>query len=51
MILSAAALLKRKPNPSDADIDNAMRNICVCGTYQRVRKAIHRAAQDKGTTL
>ena len=45
-IMSAAALLARTPNPSDADIDSAMRgNICRCGTYQSIREAIHRAAQ------
>jgi isoquinoline 1-oxidoreductase alpha subunit len=44
MILTAAALLKRKPHPTDADIDGAMTNICRCGTYDRARKAIHRAA-------
>jgi isoquinoline 1-oxidoreductase alpha subunit len=45
-IMSAAALLKTNPNPSDADIDNAMSgNICRCGTYPRIRKAIHRAAE------
>jgi isoquinoline 1-oxidoreductase subunit alpha len=44
-IMSAAALLKTKPKPSDADIDTAMSgNICRCGTYQRIRRAIHRAA-------
>ena len=44
-IMSAVALLKKKPNPTDADIDEAMSgNICRCGTYQRIRKAIHRAA-------
>jgi isoquinoline 1-oxidoreductase alpha subunit len=44
-IMQAAALLSRKPNPSDADIDEAMAgNICRCGTYQRIREAIHRAA-------
>jgi isoquinoline 1-oxidoreductase alpha subunit len=44
-IMSAAALLAKKTNPSDADIDDAMSgNICRCGTYQRIRKAIHRAA-------
>jgi aerobic-type carbon monoxide dehydrogenase small subunit (CoxS/CutS family) len=37
-------LLKEKPNPSDADIDAALSNICRCGTYYRVRKAVHRAA-------
>ena len=44
MIMATAALLKVKPKPSDADIDEAMTNICRCGTYQRVRAAIHRAA-------
>ena len=44
-IMSAVALLKRNPNPSDHDIDLAMNgNICRCGTYPRIRKAIHRAA-------
>ncbi len=44
-IMSAVALLAKKPNPSDADIDEAMSgNICRCGTYQRIRKAIHTAA-------
>jgi isoquinoline 1-oxidoreductase subunit alpha len=45
-IMSAAALLTKKPNPTDADIDDFMSgNICRCGTYQRIRKAIHRAAE------
>jgi isoquinoline 1-oxidoreductase alpha subunit len=45
-IMSAAALLKQKPNPTDADIDAAMNgNICRCGTYPRIRKAIHAAAK------
>ena len=43
-IMAAAALLKKKPKPTDADIDQAMTNICRCGTYQRVRAAIKRAA-------
>lgn len=44
-IMSAAALLRAKPNPTDADIDSAMSgNICRCGTYQRIKKAIHHAA-------
>jgi isoquinoline 1-oxidoreductase alpha subunit len=44
-IMSAAALLAQKASPSDADIDSAMAgNICRCGTYQRIRAAIHRAA-------
>jgi aerobic-type carbon monoxide dehydrogenase small subunit (CoxS/CutS family) len=45
-IMSAAALLAAKPDPSDAEIDAAMAgNLCRCGTYPRIRKAIHRAAQ------
>ena len=45
-IMSAAVLLRERPNPSDKDIDNAMAgNICRCGTYQRIRKAIHSAAK------
>jgi len=45
-IMSAAALLASKPNPTDADIDGAMNgNICRCATYLRIRQAIHRAAQ------
>jgi len=45
-IMSAAALLKGNPKPSDADIDAAMSgNICRCGTYPRIRRAIHRAAE------
>ena len=44
MLMAAAALLERKPKPTDADIDEAMSNLCRCGTYQRVRAAIHRAA-------
>jgi len=43
-ILAAVALLERKPKPTDADIDEAMTNICRCGTYVRIRAAIHRAA-------
>ena len=43
-IMAAAALLKKKPKPSDADIDQAMTNICRCGTYQRIRTAVHMAA-------
>ena len=44
-IMSAAGLLAKKNNPTDSDIDEAMRgNICRCGTYQQIRKAIHRAA-------
>jgi isoquinoline 1-oxidoreductase alpha subunit len=44
MIMAAAALLKDKPRPTDADIDAAITNICRCGTYNRVRAAIHQAA-------
>jgi isoquinoline 1-oxidoreductase subunit alpha len=45
MIMAATALLASKPNPTDADIDAAMTNICRCGTYQQVREAIHAAAK------
>lgn len=45
MILSAVALLERTPNPTDADIDAEITNVCRCGTYNRVRKAIHAAAK------
>jgi isoquinoline 1-oxidoreductase alpha subunit len=44
MIMSALALLQQRPAPSDADIDAQVTNICRCGTYHRVRKAIHLAA-------
>jgi isoquinoline 1-oxidoreductase alpha subunit len=43
-IMAAAALLAKNPDPSDADIDSAMTNICRCGTYQRIRAAVHMAA-------
>jgi len=43
-IMAAVALLKAKPDPTDADIDDTVTNICRCGTYQRIRTAIHRAA-------
>ena len=43
-IMAAAAFLKDKPNPTDADIDDGIINICRCGTYPRIRAAIHRAA-------
>jgi isoquinoline 1-oxidoreductase alpha subunit len=46
MIMSAAALIAKKPKPTDADIDEAMTNLCRCGTYARVRKAIHAVAGD-----
>ena len=45
MIMAAAALLKDKPKPTDADIDDAITNICRCGTFQQVREAIHSAAK------
>ena len=44
MIMAAAALLAKTPKPSDADIDDAITNVCRCGTYNRVRRAIKRAA-------
>ncbi|HEY6924974.1 MAG TPA: (2Fe-2S)-binding protein [Steroidobacteraceae bacterium] len=44
MLMAAAALLSEKPRPTDAEIDAAMTNICRCGTYERIRKAIHAAA-------
>ena len=44
MLMAAAALLEKTPKPTDAQIDDAMSNICRCGTYQRVRAAIKRAA-------
>lgn len=47
-IMAAAALLNRKPNPTDRDIDDAMSNICRCGTYTRIRAAIHAAAGNSG---
>lgn len=48
MIMNAAALLKKTPHPTDAQIDQAMSSsLCRCGTYQRVRQAIHRAAGEK----
>ena len=45
-IMAAAALLGKKPQPTDAEIDAAITNICRCGTYQRIRAAIHRAAKE-----
>ncbi len=44
-IMAAVALLKQKPKPTDADINREMTNICRCGTYPRIRAAIHRAAE------
>ena len=50
-IMSATALLKQKPKPTDADIETAMTgNICRCGTYERIRAAIKQAAGEKGAT-
>ena len=46
-IMAAAALLAKTPAPSDADIDQAMTNVCRCGTYQRIRAAVHMAAEGK----
>ena len=50
-IMAAAALLKKHPNPSDAHIDDAMTNICRCGTYQRIREAIYTAVRIGSKTL
>jgi isoquinoline 1-oxidoreductase subunit alpha len=47
--MAAAALLENTPRPTDEDIDAQMTNICRCGTYLRVRAAIHEAAKDGGT--
>jgi isoquinoline 1-oxidoreductase alpha subunit len=45
MLMAAAALLREKPSPTDGEIGEAMTNLCRCGTYQRIRRAIHRAAE------
>jgi len=45
MIMAVAALLARRPHPTDAEIDAAITNICRCGTFQQVREAIHMAAK------
>jgi isoquinoline 1-oxidoreductase subunit alpha len=45
-VMAAAALLKKTPKPTDSDIDAAMTNICRCGTYQRIRAAVHLAADN-----
>jgi isoquinoline 1-oxidoreductase subunit alpha len=45
MIMSALALLQRRPNPSDTDINTSVTNACRCGTYHRIRQAIHMAAE------
>jgi isoquinoline 1-oxidoreductase alpha subunit len=51
-IMAAAALLRKHPSPTDRDIDEAMTNICRCGTYQRIRAAVHMAAaMPKGTAI
>ncbi len=49
-ILAAVALLEKKPNPTDRDIDETMTNICRCGTYARIRTAIHAAAKSLKST-
>ncbi len=51
MIMAVTALLAEVPNPSDDDIDAWITNICRCGTYSRIRKAIHRAAANAATAL
>ena len=48
-IMAAVALLKAKPDPTDADIDETITNICRCGTYQRIRTAVHMAASDSAS--
>ncbi|HKE95005.1 MAG TPA: (2Fe-2S)-binding protein [Povalibacter sp.] len=50
MLMAAAALLKEKPQPTDEDIDAYVTNLCRCGTYVRVRAAIHEAAKKSGTS-
>ncbi|MBV8621046.1 MAG: (2Fe-2S)-binding protein [Curvibacter sp.] len=50
MLMAATALLARKPHPSDADIDAAITNLCRCGTYPRIKAAIHEAARLGRTT-
>ena len=45
MIMAVAGMLKENPSPTDADIDSTITNICRCGTYPRIRKGIHRAAE------
>ena len=47
-VMAAAALLQRTSDPTDAQIDAVMTNICRCGTYQRIRAAVHRAAKEGG---
>ena len=51
MIMAAAALLKTTPNPTDADIEQNITNICRCGTYNRVRAAIHVVAKGGNTKM
>lgn len=50
MIMATVALLQEKPSPSDADIEDAISNICRCATYQRVKKAIHRVSGNQGAS-
>ncbi len=47
-IMAAVALLNDKTSPTDEEINRAMTNVCRCGTYQRIRKAIHRVARERG---
>lgn len=49
MIMAVVTLLEKYPNPTDGDIDRSITNICRCGTYNRIRRAIHNAAQKKRT--
>ena len=49
MIMAVVALLNQKPKPTDAEIDAAISNICRCGSYQRIRAAVHRAANSAQT--
>jgi isoquinoline 1-oxidoreductase alpha subunit len=49
-IMAVAALLAKNPKPTDRDIDDAMTNICRCGTYQRIRQAVHLAANGAAAT-
>ena len=49
MVMAVSALLRRNPDPSDAEIDAAVTNLCRCGTQPRIRRAIHRAARSRGS--
>jgi isoquinoline 1-oxidoreductase alpha subunit len=48
--MATAALLKEKPKPTDQEIDEALTNICRCGTYSAIRRAVHRAAEILGAS-